>query len=84
MAAGGLCKPKQLGWAGCQPLFVLSMNGFSCRIEDELPIRVDPVIDPLRVEIGQFADAGREQLMKADPVVRPEPEVLQGIRCSDG
>jgi hypothetical protein len=35
-------------------LNVLTRNGFPCRVEDELPIRVDPVIDLL--EIGQFAN----------------------------
>ena len=43
-------------------LTVLAKNGFPCRMEDEGPSRVDPVLD--LIEIGQFADADREQLLK--------------------
>ncbi len=43
-------------------LTVLAKNGFPCRMEDEGPSRIDPVLD--LIEIGQFADADREQLLK--------------------
>jgi hypothetical protein len=43
-------------------LNVLTKNGFPCSVEDELPIRVDSVVD--LIEIGQFADASRDQLLQ--------------------
>jgi hypothetical protein len=44
-------------------LSVVSKDGFQCRMEHELPNRVDPVLD--LIEISQLADAGtgREQLI---------------------
>ncbi len=41
---------------------VLTKNDFPYVVEEELPIRVDPVVDLL--EIGQFTDASREQLLQ--------------------
>ena len=42
-------------------LSVLASNGFPCRMEEEGVGRVDPVLD--LIEIGQFADADRVQLL---------------------
>jgi ribonuclease HI len=43
-------------------LSILQKNGFPSRMEDEMGYRVDPVID--LVEIGQYADAERDQLLQ--------------------
>ena len=43
-------------------LSVLASNGFPCRMEEEGAVRFDPVLD--LIEIGQIADADRDQLMK--------------------
>jgi hypothetical protein len=43
-------------------LTVLAKSGFPCRMEEEGPSRVDPVLD--LIEIGQFADADRDQILK--------------------
>jgi ribonuclease HI len=54
-------------------LSVLNRNGFPCEREVEGPCRIDPVID--LTEIGQFADAARDQLMALvlwlAPSIRP-------------
>ncbi len=42
-------------------LAVLEKNSFPCSRESKLPARVDPVTD--LIEIGQYADASREQLL---------------------
>jgi hypothetical protein len=42
-------------------LAVLEKNGFLCSRESKLAARVDPVTD--LIEIGQYADASREQLL---------------------
>ena len=42
-------------------LTVLQKNGFPCRVEEESAGRIDPVVD--LVEIGQFANADRNQLL---------------------
>ena len=43
-------------------LSILGKNGFPCRMEDDTGCRVDPVIE--LVEIGQFVDATRDQLLR--------------------
>ena len=58
----------------------MNRNGFPCEREEEGPGRIDPVID--LTEIGQFADAARDQLMAL--VLWLGPQTLQECGSGDG
>ena len=51
------CSAPRQSW-----LSILNKNGFPCGMEVEAGSRIDPVID--LVEIGQYADATRDQLLR--------------------